>query len=162
MASLQVPLVINDRIDVAIACGADGAHIGQEDLPVAQARRLLGPNKILGVSCKTVEHALKAEAEGADYIGSGAGMPFVNLVLARASASLILFLLLLKSSASPWSRLVTQRLRLQIALASLQACSSIFCLLSLLLHYVMQVPPLRWKVCRPIAHGCTDTCTSEM
>jgi len=73
MDSLQVPLVINDRIDVAIACGADGAHIGQEDLPVAQARRLLGPNKILGVSCKTVEHALKAEADGADYIGSGAG-----------------------------------------------------------------------------------------
>ena len=74
LACLQVPLVINDRIDVAIASGADGAHIGQEDLPVAQARRLLGPSKILGVSCKTVEQALRAEAEGADYIGSGAGM----------------------------------------------------------------------------------------
>lgn len=74
LACLQVPLVINDRIDVAIASGADGAHIGQEDLPVVQARRLLGPSKILGVSCKTVEQALRAEAEGADYIGSGAGM----------------------------------------------------------------------------------------
>jgi hypothetical protein len=74
LACLQVPLVINDRIDVAIASGADGAHIGQEDLPVAQARRLLGPSKILGVSCKTVEQALRAEAEGANYIGSGAGM----------------------------------------------------------------------------------------
>ena len=71
---MQVPLVINDRIDVAIACGAEGAHIGQEDLPVPQARSLLGPTKILGVSCKTVEQAVKAEAEGADYIGSGAGM----------------------------------------------------------------------------------------
>ena len=65
--------MINDRIDVAIACGAEGAHIGQEDLPVAHARRLLGPGKILGVSCKTVEQAVRAEAEGADYIGSGAG-----------------------------------------------------------------------------------------
>ena len=125
IASLQVPLVINDRIDVAIACGADGAHIGQEDLPVAQARRLLGPNKILGVSCKTVAHALKAEAEGADYIGSGAGKSFVNLVLARAHAFLMSLLLLLKSPASLWSRLVKQRLRAQTAQASLQACSLI-------------------------------------
>ena len=72
---VQVPLVINDRVDVATAAGADGAHIGQEDLPVAVARRLLGPSKILGVSCKTVRQAQRAEAEGADYIGSGAGMP---------------------------------------------------------------------------------------
>ena len=67
--------MINDRVDVAIAAGADGAHIGQEDLPVAVARRLLGPGKILGVSCKTVQQARRAEAEGADYIGSGAGTP---------------------------------------------------------------------------------------
>ena len=77
--SVQVPLVINDRVDVAIAAGADGAHIGQEDLPVATARRLLGPGKILGVSCKTVQQARRAEAEGADYIGSGAGMPLLLL-----------------------------------------------------------------------------------
>lgn len=67
--------MINDRVDVAIAAGADGAHIGQEDLPAATARRLLGPGKILGVSCKTVQQARRAEAEGADYIGSGAGTP---------------------------------------------------------------------------------------
>ena len=71
--------MINDRVDVAIAAGADGAHIGQDDLPVGVARRLLGSNKILGVSCKTVQQARRAEAEGADYIGSGAG---VSLLLA--------------------------------------------------------------------------------
>ena len=70
---IQVPVIINDRVDVAIAVDADGAHIGQTDLPVAAARKLLGPSKILGVSCKTVEQALRAEADGADYIGSGAG-----------------------------------------------------------------------------------------
>ena len=74
--------MINDRVDVAIAAGADGAHIGQEDLPVAAARRLLGPGKILGVSCKTVQQARRAEAEGADYIGSGAGMPLLLFCLA--------------------------------------------------------------------------------
>ncbi|EIE20255.1 hypothetical protein COCSUDRAFT_2352, partial [Coccomyxa subellipsoidea C-169] len=67
-----VPVIINDRVDVALAADADGAHIGQSDLPAAVARRLLGPHKILGVSCKTVEHALAAEAAGADYVGSGA------------------------------------------------------------------------------------------
>ena len=76
--------MINDRVDVAMAAGADGAHIGQEDLPVAMARRLLGPSKILGVSCKTVQQAQRAEAEGADYIGSGAGMP---LLLTRPAMS---------------------------------------------------------------------------
>ncbi|KAK9904248.1 hypothetical protein WJX75_007665 [Coccomyxa subellipsoidea] len=67
-----VPVIINDRVDVALAADADGAHIGQSDLPAAAARRLLGPNKILGVSCKTVEQAVTAEAAGADYVGSGA------------------------------------------------------------------------------------------
>ncbi len=66
-------MIINDRVDVALAADADGAHIGQSDLPAAAARQLLGPNKILGVSCKTVEQAMAAEAAGADYIGSGAG-----------------------------------------------------------------------------------------
>lgn len=68
----QVAVIINDRVDVAIASGADGAHIGQTDLPVAAARRLLGPTRILGVSCKTVAQALAAEADGADYLGCGA------------------------------------------------------------------------------------------
>lgn len=72
----QVPVIINDRVDVALAADAEGAHIGQSDLPAAAARQLLGPNKILGVSCKTVEQAMAAEAAGADYIGSGAGGHF--------------------------------------------------------------------------------------
>jgi thiamine-phosphate diphosphorylase len=68
----QVAVIINDRVDVAIAVGAEGAHIGQEDLPAARARALLGPHRLLGVSCKTVEQALAAEAAGADYLGCGA------------------------------------------------------------------------------------------
>lgn len=76
IASLhQVPLIINDRVDVALAVDADGVHVGQEDLPVAIARHLLGPDKILGATAATVEGALKAEADGADYIGSGAVYP---------------------------------------------------------------------------------------
>lgn len=59
-------------MDVAIAAGADGVHVGQDDLPVAAARKLLGPDKILGVSVRTVEEAIAAEAGGADYLGSGA------------------------------------------------------------------------------------------
>lgn len=67
-----IPVIVNDRVDVAIAAGADGVHVGQDDLPVAAARKLLGPDKILGVSVRTVEEAIAAEAGGADYLGSGA------------------------------------------------------------------------------------------
>jgi len=70
-----VPLLINDRIDIAMACNADGVHLGQSDLPVARARALLGPEKIIGVSCKTPEQAEKAWKEGADYVGSGGVYP---------------------------------------------------------------------------------------
>jgi thiamine-phosphate pyrophosphorylase len=65
----HVPLVINDRIDVALAVGAAGAHVGQHDMPVARARRLLGRDRLLGVSVSTVEEALRAESDGADYLG---------------------------------------------------------------------------------------------
>ncbi len=68
----NVPLVINDRVDVALELGADGVHIGQGDMDAAQARALLGPDRILGVSATNVEEALKAEADGADYLGVGA------------------------------------------------------------------------------------------
>ncbi|KVI11032.1 thiamine biosynthetic bifunctional enzyme TH1, chloroplastic-like isoform X1 [Cynara cardunculus var. scolymus] len=71
----NVPLLINDRIDIAMACDADGVHVGQSDMPVNTVRSLLGPEKIIGVSCKTPEHALKAWADGADYIGSGGVFP---------------------------------------------------------------------------------------
>jgi thiamine-phosphate pyrophosphorylase len=67
-----VVFIVNDRADVAMACGADGVHVGEDDLPVAAARRLLGPGKIVGASAGTVEAARRAEAEGADYLGVGA------------------------------------------------------------------------------------------
>lgn len=67
-----IPLIINDNIKVAIACGADGVHVGQEDMEVSEARRILGPDKIIGVTAKTVEQAKRAEEHGADYLGSGA------------------------------------------------------------------------------------------
>ena len=68
----NVPLIIDDNIKLALLCGADGVHVGQNDMDAAQARALLGPDKILGVTAKTVEQALKAQEQGADYLGSGA------------------------------------------------------------------------------------------
>ncbi|WJX26189.1 beta ketoadipyl CoA thiolase, th1, variant 2 [Trifolium repens] len=73
--SYGVPLLINDRIDVALACDADGVHVGQSDMPARLARTLLGPEKIIGVSCKTPEQAHQAWIGGADYIGSGGVFP---------------------------------------------------------------------------------------
>lgn len=67
-----IPFVINDNIDVALEVDANGVHIGQDDLPVPIARKMIGHNKILGVSASNIERALKAEKEGADYIGVGA------------------------------------------------------------------------------------------
>ena len=67
-----VPLIINDRVDIALACDADGVHVGQEDIPARVCRALIGKDKILGVSCSTLEEAIKAEEDGADYIGLGA------------------------------------------------------------------------------------------
>ncbi|MDR0623334.1 MAG: thiamine phosphate synthase [Treponema sp.] len=72
---LRVPLVINDRLDIALAVGAGGLHIGQSDLPLAAARRLAGKNMFIGISVSTVEEALRAQAEGADYLGVGAVYP---------------------------------------------------------------------------------------
>lgn len=68
----QVPLIINDNVEVALACDAAGVHVGQEDLEAGRVRELLGPDKILGVTAKTVEQARRAQAAGADYLGSGA------------------------------------------------------------------------------------------
>ncbi|TCL59262.1 thiamine-phosphate diphosphorylase [Hydrogenispora ethanolica] len=70
-----VPLIINDRLDIALAVDAAGLHIGQEDLPAGLARRLLGSGKILGVSAGTLDEALAAEDAGADYLGIGAVFP---------------------------------------------------------------------------------------
>ena len=70
-----VPFVIDDNIEAVIAIGADGVHVGQEDAACADARAALGPDAIVGVSAQTVEQALKAQAEGADYLGVGALIP---------------------------------------------------------------------------------------
>lgn len=67
--------IVNDRVDVALLADADGAHVGQEDLPYREVRRLLGPNKLIGVSTHTVDEARAAEAAGADYIGFGPMFP---------------------------------------------------------------------------------------
>ncbi|AMK15836.1 thiamine phosphate synthase [Methanobrevibacter olleyae] len=71
----DVPLIINDRIDIALAVDSEGVHIGQDDMPADIARKIIGENKVLGVSAATIEEAKKAEADGADYIGSGAVFP---------------------------------------------------------------------------------------
>ena len=67
--SFNVPLIINDRIDVALAVDADGVHLGQSDMPYATARSLLGPDKIIGLSVESVEHARFAEELDVDYLG---------------------------------------------------------------------------------------------
>jgi len=68
----QVPFVINDHLDKAIACDADGIHIGQDDITLSEARKQLGPDKIIGVSVQTLDQALEAEKNGANYLGVGA------------------------------------------------------------------------------------------
>lgn len=71
----QVPLIIDDRLDVCLAVDAAGLHIGDDELPVSVARQVLGPEKIVGVTAKTVKRALEAEEGGADYLGTGAIFP---------------------------------------------------------------------------------------
>lgn len=71
----QIPLIIDDRLDVCLAVDAAGLHIGDDELPVSVARKVLGPEKILGITAKTVKRALEAEEGGADYLGTGAIFP---------------------------------------------------------------------------------------
>ena len=80
----NVPLIINDRLDVALAVDAAGVHLGQSDFPCQVARKLIGEDKILGISAATLEVALKAQADGADYIGVGAMFPTDTKLDARA------------------------------------------------------------------------------
>lgn len=68
----NVPLIINDRVDIALAVDADGVHVGQSDLPCAAVRAMMGPDKIVGVSASSLEEALQAQRDGADYLGVGA------------------------------------------------------------------------------------------
>ena len=77
----NVPLIIDDRVDVALACDAAGVHVGSSDIPVAVARKLMGPDKIVGATAKTVEAAMKAYEDGADYLGVGAIYPTTTKVV---------------------------------------------------------------------------------
>ncbi|HOB34373.1 MAG: thiamine phosphate synthase [Firmicutes bacterium] len=70
-----VPFIVNDNVDVALAADADGVHVGQKDMEAGRVRRLIGAGKILGVSAQTVEQAVLAEKNGADYLGVGAVFP---------------------------------------------------------------------------------------
>ncbi len=76
----QVPLIIDDRLDVAMAVNAEGIHLGQSDLPVAAARKIIGSDKIVGATAKTVEQATEAYEQGADYLGVGAIYPTTTKV----------------------------------------------------------------------------------
>jgi thiamine-phosphate diphosphorylase len=69
LQSWRVPLIINDRVDIALAVAADGVHLGQTDMPISHARRLLGQNCLIGISAESVADAIEAEQQGADYIG---------------------------------------------------------------------------------------------
>lgn len=71
----QALVIVNDRVDIAVASGADGVHLGQEDLPLPRARRLLGADRLIGISCHSVGQAGDAIAAGADYLGSGPTFP---------------------------------------------------------------------------------------
>ena len=77
----SVPLLVDDRIDVALAVNAEGVHVGQTDMPVNIARRLLGPNKIVGATAKTVPQAIEAWQQGASYLGVGAIYPTTTKVV---------------------------------------------------------------------------------
>ena len=76
----NVPLIIDDRVDVALAIDAEGVHVGQSDMPVSMARELMGNDKIVGATTKTVEQAVEAYAQGADYLGVGAIYPTTTKV----------------------------------------------------------------------------------
>lgn len=70
-AKYGVLFIVNDHIDIALAVEADGIHLGQDDLPIEEARKIMGPNKIIGISTHAIEEAIAAEKDGADYIGVG-------------------------------------------------------------------------------------------
>ncbi|SKA12135.1 thiamine phosphate synthase [Selenihalanaerobacter shriftii] len=73
--SAEVPLIVNDRVDIALAIDADGVHLGQDDLPIKEARKMMGNDKIIGISTHSLEQAIEAAAMGADYIGVGPVFP---------------------------------------------------------------------------------------
>ncbi len=76
----NVPLIIDDRLDIAMAIDAEGVHLGQSDMPIDMARKIFGPDKIIGATAKTVSQALEAYEQGADYLGVGAIYPTTTKV----------------------------------------------------------------------------------
>ena len=76
----NVPLIIDDRLDIALAMDAEGVHLGKSDMPIDLARKILGPDKIIGATAKTVPQALEAWQQGADYLGVGAIYPTTTKV----------------------------------------------------------------------------------
>ncbi|WP_314852091.1 thiamine phosphate synthase [uncultured Granulicatella sp.] len=82
----QIPLIINDRVDICLAVDASGVHIGADELPVDVVRNMIGNDKILGVTAKTVERALEAEKHGADYLGVGAIYPTTTKVITQPTS----------------------------------------------------------------------------
>ena len=100
LAPLGVPLIINDQVDVALAVDAEGVHIGQDDLPVAEARRLIGPGKILGLSVTNAVE-LAAVPEGVDYLGIGPVYPTGTKLDAAVVTGVSLFADLVAASCLP-------------------------------------------------------------
>jgi thiamine-phosphate pyrophosphorylase len=90
----RIPFIVNDRVDIALLSDASGVHVGQDDLPLTEARKILGPRKIIGTSCQTLRHIRRAGKEGADYIGFGSvfktltkpDRPSMDLALLRRAA----------------------------------------------------------------------------
>lgn len=82
----QIPLIIDDRVDICLAVDASGVHIGVDELPVEVVRNMIGNDKILGVTAKTVERALEAEQHGADYLGVGAIYPTTTKVITQPTS----------------------------------------------------------------------------
>ena len=80
----HVPFIVNDNVKIALASQADGIHVGQEDMPASEVRKLVGPKMMIGVSAETLEEALKAEKNGADYLGVGAVFPTATKLDAEA------------------------------------------------------------------------------
>lgn len=82
-----VPLIIDDRIDIALACDASGVHVGDSDMPVDVARKLMGKDKIIGATAKTLEASLEAQKLGADYLGVGAIYPTTTKVKTKLTST---------------------------------------------------------------------------
>ena len=100
LAPFGVPLIINDQVDVALAVDADGVHVGQADLPVAETRRLIGPDRILGLSISDVAE-LAAVPEGVDYLGIGPVYPTGTKLDAAAASGVPLFAELVAATSLP-------------------------------------------------------------